>query len=114
MTKIKLLSALAALAFFSTTSGQAQEGADLAKAGLTNDARDYAALARPVSHARACDATPEPGFARCHAHLVLNRLGLVFAAATPAGFGPTDLRSAYKITGTGSASTTVAIVDAFG
>ena len=32
--------------------------------------------------------------------------------ATPSGYGPTDLRSAYKLTATGSASETVAIVDA--
>ena len=33
--------------------------------------------------------------------------------ATPSGYGPTDLRSAYKLTGTGSSSETVAIVDAY-
>jgi subtilase family serine protease len=31
---------------------------------------------------------------------------------TPSGFGPADLRAAYKLTSTGSASTTIAIVDA--
>src|SRR5262249_34287178 len=34
-------------------------------------------------------------------------------AATPAGYGPSSLRSAYNLTATGSASQTVAIVDAF-
>jgi subtilase family serine protease len=38
----------------------------------------------------------------------------VSPAATPAGFGPTDLRSAYNVTGTGASGTIVAIVDAFG
>jgi subtilase family serine protease len=34
--------------------------------------------------------------------------------ATPSGYGPSDLRSAYKVTGTGSSSYTIAIVDAYG
>ena len=33
---------------------------------------------------------------------------------TPSGYGPTDLRSAYAITGSGSSSTVIAIVDADG
>ena len=33
--------------------------------------------------------------------------------ATPSGYGPSDLRSAYALTATGSASQTVAIVDAY-
>jgi subtilase family serine protease len=37
--------------------------------------------------------------------------GLVAAAATPAGYGPSDLRSAYKLTTT--TTRTVAIVDAY-
>ncbi len=41
----------------------------------------------------------------------LNRAG-VTAAATPSGYGPGDLRRAYALTGSGSASQTVAIVDA--
>jgi len=36
------------------------------------------------------------------------------AAAVPAGFSPSDLRSAYNVTGTGASSTVIAIVDAFG
>ena len=35
------------------------------------------------------------------------------ANTTPPGFGPADLRSAYNLTGTGSAAMTVAIVDAY-
>jgi subtilase family serine protease len=34
--------------------------------------------------------------------------------ATPSGYGPADLRAAYNITGSGSSSITVAIVDAYG
>src|SRR5436305_2063774 len=34
--------------------------------------------------------------------------------STPKGYGPTDLRSAYKLPATGGSSQTVAVVDAFG
>jgi subtilase family serine protease len=33
---------------------------------------------------------------------------------TPSGYGPSQLRSAYAVTGSGSSATTVAIVDAYG
>ncbi len=58
--------------------------------------------------------------ARCHAHVVTDSAGNVLVnrigpdRKTPFGFGPTDLRSAYKVTGSGSPGTIVAIVDAFG
>lgn len=57
--------------------------------------------------------------ARCHAHVVTNSSGVELegkSAATPnavpAGYGPTDLRSAYNITTDGTS--TIAIVDAYG
>jgi subtilase family serine protease len=54
------------------------------------------------------------GAARCHAILVLNGNGQPSPnAAPPSGYGPTDLRSAYKLTSSGSSSQTVAIVDAY-
>jgi subtilase family serine protease len=55
-------------------------------------------------------------FARCHAHIVTDAKGqpLVHSRGTVSGYGPSDLRDAYKITATGSSSTIVAIVDAFG
>jgi subtilase family serine protease len=34
--------------------------------------------------------------------------------ALPSGYGPADLRDAYKVTGSGSSGTTIAIVDAYG
>ena len=57
---------------------------------------------------RVC-ATATAGTAACHAYV---RTDLA-PAATPSGYGPTDLRSAYKLTTSGSATQTVAIVDAF-
>jgi subtilase family serine protease len=64
-------------------------------------------------HAAVC-ASPGPDSARCHARVIVGDDGAPLAAAAPAGFGPADLRDAYKVTGTGSSSTTIAIVDAYG
>ena len=70
-------------------------------------------------HVAACSTRIGPGMARCHAHIVTDSrgnglIGQVSPSAMPQGYGPKDLRSAYKITAMGSPSTIVAIVDAFG
>ncbi len=57
--------------------------------------------------------------ARCHAHVVTDAAGnLLFSRkserVTPSGYSPATLRSAYAVTATGSSSTIVAIVDAYG
>ena len=57
------------------------------------------------------------GFAmRCHAQVVTDRVGHMLSFSQPpiSGHTPADLRDAYKITATGSPSTIIAIVDAFG
>ena len=64
-------------------------------------------------HARVC-AAALPGEASCHARVIVDANGKPVPNATPSGLGPTQLRDAYKITGTGSSATTIAIVDAFG
>jgi subtilase family serine protease len=64
-------------------------------------------------HARVC-AAALPGEASCHARVIVDASGKPQPNATPAGLGPTQLRDAYKITGTGSSATTIAIVDALG
>ena len=67
--------------------------------------------------------TAKPGFARCFAQIrtdvhepahIGRAAGTAKAAAAtlPAGFGPADLQSAYKLPTTGGANQTVAIVDA--
>jgi subtilase family serine protease len=50
-----------------------------------------------------------PDAAACHSWVRLD----VTPQATPSGYGPTDLRSAYNLTASGSAAQTIAIVDAF-
>ncbi|HEY8696517.1 MAG TPA: S8 family serine peptidase [Rhizomicrobium sp.] len=54
--------------------------------------------------------------ARCHAHVVTDRAGHLIEGRFPpiSGYAPADLRDAYKISATGTSSTIVAIVDAFG
>src|SRR3569623_2049718 len=54
--------------------------------------------------------------ARCQAHVVTDSAGKTLSFAQPplSGKTPSDLRDAYKITATGSSSTIVAVVDAFG
>ena len=78
-------------------------------------------------HTRVCD-DPAPGEAQCHSHVVTDNQGSpltdhsregrpmagVTPNATPSGYSPNDLRSAYGVAGSGSASTTIAIVDAYG
>jgi subtilase family serine protease len=74
----------------------------------------YAANAAPsptgVAHrsVKVC-AAPASGDAACHAWVRTD----VTPMATPAGYGPADLRSAYNLTSSGGASQTIAIVDAY-
>jgi subtilase family serine protease len=65
------------------------------------------------SHARVCTAA-RAGEAACHARVLVDASGAPVANATPAGLGPSQLRAAYQITSTGTSSTVMAIVDAFG
>jgi hypothetical protein len=69
-----------------------------------------------------CPPVRVPLHARCHASVVTDRSGNIIASlertpdgkTTINGKTPSDLRSAYKITGTGSSSTIIALVDAYG
>ena len=72
-----------------------------------------------VFHIRACPSFEGPQSARCYAHIVTDSRGNILSRAalpntTPAGYSPNQLRGAYGIIGSGSAATTVAIVDAYG
>lgn len=62
----------------------------------------------------ACNLATAPGFAHCFA--ILNTAVTQQAPGpnfTPAGYGPTDLHSAYRLPTTGGTGKTVAVVDAF-
>ncbi len=61
-----------------------------------------------------CSA-PVAGIASCHAlrRDTIDRNGHVTPNATPSGYGPADIQSAYKLAGLSSSGRTVAIVDAY-
>ena len=72
-------------------------------------------------HQAVCAHGQGQGVARCFAHVVVDARGNEINGKpdaspliTPSGYSPKDLRSAYAVTGTGSAATTIAIVDAYG
>src|SRR5579859_4262240 len=56
---------------------------------------------------------PSAGRMGCLALRVPAPAGHLAPQATPKGYGPADLRSAYRLPGTGGAGQTVAIVDAY-
>ena len=105
--------ALAALGFVLATGGA---GAAFADPPIPVE------ISGNVYHRAVCSSFGLPsGTAHCHAHVVTDahgniRLGKVTAdlLTAPAGYSPSSLRSAYKVTGTGSGTTTVAVVDAYG
>ena len=107
ITAAGLLSAVVALGLAFSASAQAQVRVE---------------RSRNVFHVAACAGPIAPGMARCFAHVVTDRSGnyiifnrgVVKRNVTPSGYGPADLRSAYKVTATGSSATTIAIVDAYG
>src|SRR5436309_2752189 len=87
---------------------------------LTLTLMPLAALAAPpgsppglaIAAAHVCAAGP-PGQARCHALVWVDANGRPSATPGPAGYGPADLQSAYKLTSNGGSGQTVAIVDAY-
>ena len=71
-------------------------------------------------HQAVCPHGQGLGIARCFARVVTDARGNpreeanVVPHATPSGYGPLDIQSAYKLTTPGSSTITVAIVDAYG
>ncbi len=96
-----LFSALMVFGFASGANAQI----DIQRSGKTFH---VAACQQVVGHA-----------ARCHARIVSDAAGHLISDTrahppAPSGYSPASLRSAYNVTGTGSSSTIVAIVDAYG
>src|ERR1700743_60330 len=60
---------------------------------------------RPMSQGRVCSQAMEAGNASWHAHIVRDETGQPFATTGPSGYSPTDLRTAYSVTGTGASGT---------
>lgn len=72
-----------------------------------------------VYHKAVCSHAITTGVARCDSQMRVDARGEAFngkptSNATPSGYAPAALRTAYGVTATGSSSTTIAIVDAYG
>jgi subtilase family serine protease len=65
-----------------------------------------------ASSAAICPDTPD-GSPYCHAYGLVDATGHLITNPAPAGYSPSQLRSAYKITGSGSSSTLVAVITAY-
>ncbi|HEX4416250.1 MAG TPA: S53 family peptidase [Kofleriaceae bacterium] len=113
LSKLATLLTLAAVVPACAVDPDAGTGTDSSEDAVevALQAPDFTAV-KFLDHAQVCSAAAGAEV-RCHAHVLIDRNG-VFATVAPSGFGPADLRSAYNITSTGSASTTIAIVDAMG
>jgi subtilase family serine protease len=72
-----------------------------------------AALAAPGKHHKRVCPEKTGRVAACHSEVVTDAHGNAAVAATPQGYRPADLRSAYALPSTGGAGQTVAIVDAY-
>lgn len=96
------------------TGAVALTAAAITTAALASVAPASAAPTRPAMTDRTANvcAKAAPGYAACLAKVRLDTKGHPAAAATPSGYGPSDIQSAYKLSGA-STTKTVAIVDAY-
>ena len=106
--KLGLMALAAATAVVGGTMVQAQSQEAIERSGRT-------------FHQAVCAHAIGRGEARCFAHVVTDERGNPLSGkpdgaspnATPSGYGPSSLRSAYQV-GNGSGSPIVAIIDAYG
>ncbi len=104
------IAALAALAACSTDN-VVSPGA-IAGSPASVNADGNTGVAMRLLHAHVCPSAA-PGLARCHSLVRVDNSAQPLATTAPRGYGPADLRAAYSLTSTGSATQTIAIVDAF-
>src|SRR5258708_39457030 len=81
--------------------------AAVAAFGFSSVAQAQVEISGRVYHAAVCPRDNGPGTARCHAHVVTDRNGNpmshgVSPNTTPSVYAPSDLLTAYNITGSGS------------
>jgi len=69
------------------------------------------AQARPEQ--AVCPGPAAEGYARCHAHVVVDAHGAPATSATPPGYGPAQFHGAYSLPLSAPAPETIAIVDAY-
>ena len=105
--KLLSLAALAALAACSPENTLPTAATSGGSASLSS-----AGLSARLAHARVCPSSA-PGEARCHSFVRVDAAANPLATSGPTGYGPADLASAYKLSTTGGAGQTIAIVDAY-
>ena len=106
-----LASMLAIVSMLALTWGSA---APQASATGLNDKGTGADKGAPIAYSCGAPDTAKENTARCFAQMRLDVSGpLGLAPLAPSGFGPADLRSAYKLAANGGSGQTVAIVDAY-
>jgi len=82
---------------------------------FVGEGQENAALSMAKGHAAVCGPA-SPGQARCHARVLVDGVGQNVTTATPSGYGPVDLLSAYglaALAATGGVGQMIAIVDAY-
>jgi hypothetical protein len=114
--RLRIATSVAAAMLTGTAfGGLSAQNASAQSASIQNASAQSAPHSAPTK--RLCSASAAPGQMACLALVRTDIAGVpadaLSPAATPAGYGPGDLRSAYKLTGNGSATETVAIVDAY-
>jgi subtilase family serine protease len=104
------LALISVLVFAGCSAGEITTADD----GTDRVAAELSAIPK-YPHKRRCERSNVPGFLACHAHVRVMDDGsdAVPYTATPQGFGPGDLQSAYAINPSLGAGATIAIVDAY-
>ena len=85
--------------------------ASLSTVSIATASTPGATPAASGKHALHACAAPSKGYAACFAQTLVNNNGATPNAASPSGLNPADIQSAYKLSG--SSTATVAIVDAY-
>jgi subtilase family serine protease len=62
---------------------------------------------------RVCSLSKTQGLASCNAHVLTDAKGKFLVSQSPVGFSPSQIRSAYNLTGRAASKPVVAIVDAY-
>ena len=102
----------ASLALIACSSETSLPPTSITDAGFAVSADRGTGEAMKFEHAKVCPGSPF-GTARCHSLVRIDPDGQPQQNAAPRGFGPADLRAAYALTGSGSGTQTIAIVDAY-
>ncbi|GAA2044467.1 hypothetical protein GCM10009839_55160 [Catenulispora yoronensis] len=117
----RTLTALAAAALIGTAFGGLTAQSASARSAATGSyqagSHQTGADSHQAATKRLCSTPAAAGQMACLALVRTDVAGVradaLGPAATPAGYGPGDLRSAYKLTANGAATETIAIVDAY-